>query len=198
MKRPIVGKIPERWAEIAGQQKTLMSWPAWPEVQPLPTGRKVVTRRDELHTSAAETIEIVIPLGDASGVGLEGARLQITAWAFRQLREVTATLEAEGNRSFVTIARLDGWPVDPHINPMRRNHPTLRHLPAQIDNHHVHRFADNARLGIEAFAPHANLPIAAPTPDDLGSFRDFLRTMAAEFHIDGADRIEPPDWRVML
>ena len=122
----------------------------------------------------------------------------MVAWAFRELREVTATLEVAGNRSFVTIARIDGWPVDPHINPMMRQHPSLKRLPAQIDSHHVHRFADNARLGVEAFAPYANLPVAAPTSDDLGSFRDFLRTVAAEFQIDGADKLQAPDWRVML
>jgi len=111
---------------------------------------------------------------------------------------VTATLEVAGNRSFVTIARVDGWPVDPHINPVMRQHPTLRRLPAQIDGDHVHRFTDNARLGVEAFAPYAKLPVAAPLPNDLGSFRDFLRTVAAEFNIDGADKLQAPDWRVML
>ena len=35
-------------------------------------------------------------------------------------------------------------------------------------------------------------------PNDLGSFRDFLRTVAAEFNIDGADKLQAPDWRVML
>ena len=198
MKLPIVGKIPDEWAQITGQQKTLMAWPEWPEVPVLATGKRVSTQRDQLRTAAAETIEIVVPLGDARGIGLEGVRLRILAWAFRQLREVTATLEVVGNRSFVTIARVDGWPVDPHINPVRRNHPTLKRLPAQIVGHHVHRFADNARLGLAAFTPNANLPIAAPTPDDLESFRDFLRTVAAEFHIDGAERLKPPDWRVML
>jgi hypothetical protein len=194
VKRPIIGKVPDEWAEKAAQQKTLMAWPDWPEVQPLATGPKVVTRRNELRTSAAETIQIVAPLGDSR----EGVRLRIVAWAFQQLREITATLEAEGNRSFVTIARLDGWPVDPHINPVRRNYPSLKQLPSQIAGHHVHRFADNARLGLEAFAPYANLPVAVPTPDDLESFRDFLRTVAAEFHIDGAENLKPPDWRVML
>jgi len=199
VRRPITAgeNIPGEWAAAAAQPKTLLSWPLWPEVEPLPTGRRVVTRRDELHTAAAETIEIVAALADAGGVGLEGVRLRIVAWAFRELREVTATLEVAGNRSFVTIARVDGWPVDPHINPVR-THPALRRLPAQIDSHHVHRFVDNARLGVEAFAPFANLPIAVPTPNDLGSFRDFLRTVAAEFNIDGADRLQAPDWRVML
>jgi hypothetical protein len=89
----------------------------------------------------------------------------------RRAGEVTATLEVAGNRSFVTIARVDGWPVDPHINPVMRQHPTLRRLPAQIDGDHVHRFTDNARLGVEAFAPYANLPVAAPLPNDLESVR---------------------------
>jgi hypothetical protein len=114
------------------------------------------------------------------------------------MHEVTATLEMEGGRSFVTIARLDAWPADPHINPVSRRKVGLSQLPAQIDGHHVHRFRDNARLGISAFAPHGNLPIAAPIPDDLKSFRDFLRSVSREFRIDGLDQIDPPDWQVMI
>ncbi|MBV8752471.1 MAG: hypothetical protein JO328_06395 [Hyphomicrobiales bacterium] len=139
-----------------------------------------------------------MPLGDEHGIGLEGVRLRIIAWAFRPLHEVTATLEIAGGRSFVTIARLDGWPANPHLNSMARKYSGLRHLPYQIDGDHVHRFSDNAKLGAWAFGPQANLPIAAPISGGLRSFRDFLRTLGAEFHIEGVEKIDPPDWQGML
>jgi hypothetical protein len=98
---------------------------------------------------------------------------------------VTATLEVEGGRSFVTIARVDAWPPDPHVNALARRDPVLRRLPRIIEGHHAHRFADNARLGRRAFAPHANLPVAAPVRGKLRSFRDFARIVGEEFRIEG-------------
>jgi hypothetical protein len=190
--------VPDAWRRIAEQQKTILGWPAWSEVEPLPTGHRVVTLRGDLHTAAAETTEAVIQLGDQSGIGLEGVRLRLVAWAFRRLHEVTATLEVEGGRSFVTIARVDAWPADPHMNITARRHPALRHLPPTIDESHVHRFAENARLGRSAFGPEGNLPVAAPIPHDLRSFRDFLRTVSAEFRVDGLDEFDPPDWQVLI
>jgi hypothetical protein len=159
----------------------------------------VALSRDELHTSAAETIEIVIPLADDSGVGIEGARLRIVAWPFRRHYDVTSTLEVTGGRSTVTIARIDAWPPDPHLNIMARRHSALSHLPPIVDGSHVHRFLDNERLGRVAFAPYDNLPVAAPIPDtDLGSFRDFVRIVGIEFNIDGTGGIAAPDWQTML
>jgi len=81
---------------------------------------------------------------------------------------------------------------------MARKHSALSHLPAKIDGSHVHRFADNARFGRIAFAPHDNLPVAAPLLDELISFRDFVRIVGAEFNIQGTDAISPPDWQSML
>ena len=190
--------MPDAWAGVAAQRKTLMVWPEWPEPEPQTPAKKASTQRDELRSAAAETLSLVIPLGDEGGVGLEGVRLRIVVWAYKALREVTATLEVEGGRSFVTIARLDGWPIDPHMNVMARGRRSVKHVPMEVVGHHVHRFSDNAKLGLPAFAPDANLPIAVPIPNGLGSFRDFLRTLAVEFNIDGVDQIQPPDWRVML
>jgi hypothetical protein len=133
-----------------------------------------------------------MPLARRSGAGLEGVRLRLTAWPFRKEYDVTATLEVEGGRSFVTIGRVDAWPSDPHINSIARKHSALRHLPAQIDGHHVHRFGDNALLGRGAFAPMSNLPVAAPIEDRLQSFRDFLRIVGREFRIDGLSEFTPP------
>jgi hypothetical protein len=142
---------------------------------------------------------IIALVGDERGIGLEGVRLRMHAWAFRQLDEVTATLEVEAGR-FVTIARVDCWPSDPHFNLRARKHPGLRHLPHEISGHHVHRFEDNARIGRSAFGPgpDANLPAAAPLPGKLTSFRDFLRAVAEEFRIDGLDKLDPPNWQMMV
>jgi hypothetical protein len=189
----------EAWGRIAKNKKTLLGWPQWPDPEPLEAGASVVTPRADVHTAATETISIVVPLGDASGVGLEGVRLRLNVWAFRRQHEVTATLEVPGGRLFVTIARVDAWPGSPHINVRARKHSGLKHLPALIDGHHCHRFADNVRLGFAAFAPQANLPVAAAIQKQLESFRDFVRVMSSEFRIDGLDDLEPPDsWRGLL
>jgi hypothetical protein len=141
---------------------------------------------------------MVIPLAQKGGAGLEAVRLRLTVWPFRKEYDVTATLEVEGGRSFVTIARVDGWPPDPHVNGAAKRHPALRHFPAIVEGHHVHRFLDNARLGRAAFAPMSNLPVAAPLGDALQSFRDFARTVEREFRIDGLSGLPPPDWQRLI
>lgn len=190
--------MPEFWRKAAEIEKSLLEWPTWPAPEGVPQGMRVPARRGELHTSAGETTSLVVPLREKSGPGLEGVRLRLTVWAFRREIDVTATLEVPDNR-FVTIARVDAWPSDRHANTMARRMPALRHLPAIIEGHHVHRLADNARLGREAFSPHGNLPVAAPIDQPLRSFRDFVRIVAAEFRIDDLDDIDPPDsWRMLL
>src|SRR5262249_55075209 len=154
------------WRHIADVRKTMLQWPTWSEVDP-PSPARGASRRGDIHTTAAESIYAVVPLGETGGPGLEGVRLRLTAWPFQREYDVTATLEAPGGRAFVNIARLDAWPPDPHINTRARRHPVLRHLPREIDTHHVHRFLDNARLGRKAFAPEGNLPIAAPIDGQL-------------------------------
>ena len=85
------------------------------------------------------------------------------------------------------------------MNVRARKHSGLKHLPAVIEGHHVHRFAENARLGLAAFAPTANLPAAAPIRGTLQSFRDFVRVVSSEFHIDGLDNFDAPEsWRTLL
>jgi hypothetical protein len=76
--------VERRWAEIAAAPKTPVLWPAWSDPEPPPPSTKPMSRSD-LHSVAAETTEVVIPLGDASGVGLEGVRLRLSAWAYRRL-----------------------------------------------------------------------------------------------------------------
>jgi hypothetical protein len=190
--------VPESWRHIAEAPKSILGWPSWSKVVPLPTGSRVKTRAGELHTAAAETTEALFQLADATGVGLEGVRLRLTAWAFRRMSDVTATLEVPGGRAFVTIARVDAWPSSGHMNLTARKHPALRHLPTEIQGCHVHRFADNARFGKAAFAPDGNLPVADEIPDGLQSFRDFLRTVSAEFRVDGIEQFNAPDWQVMI
>lgn len=188
--------VPPSWRTIASQRKTIAVWPEWSDPPELPQ-RHVGDDKDDLHTTAAETIEMIAPLADERAVGLEGVNLRITAWPFRRLYDVTATLEVPGGRNFVTIARLDGWPPDSHMNVQARGHPGCGHLPRVIDGHHVHRFEDNAKLGRNAFGA-GNLPLAAPVEARLESYRDFLRVLGNEFKIDGLDRLDPPDWTVMI
>ena len=157
-----------------------------------------MARRGELQTSAGQTIDVVIPLADDKGVGLEGVRLRLVAWPHRREYDITATLKVPGGRGFVTIARVDCWPAAPHVNTVSRNHPALRQLPPIIEEHHVHRFSDNAYLGIEAFAPLGNLPAADRIDGTVGSFRDFVRVAGYEFRVLGIEDFHPPDWHGMM
>jgi hypothetical protein len=194
----LLDPVPEFWRKAAEIEKSLLAWPTWPAPEGLPQAARGPASHGQLHTSAGETISVVVSLREKSGPGLEGVRLRLTAWAFRRELDVTATLEVPDNR-FVTVARVDAWPNDHHANTRGRRLPALRHLPAIIEGHHVHRFADNARLGRAAFSPHGNLPVAAPIDQPLRSFRDFLRIVAVEFRIDDLDDIDPPDsWRMLL
>jgi hypothetical protein len=57
------------------------------------------------------------------------------------------------------------------------------------------------KYGAEAFGagPEGNLPVAAAFPSDLESFRDFLRSVGAEFNIDGLDEFpSPPSWQGLV
>jgi hypothetical protein len=193
-----ISPVPDRWRRIALMRKTIQVWPEWSEVTPLAAKKTGSTQdRDDLNTNAAETIELIVPLSDEHGVGLEGVRLSITAWPYRKLEDITALLEVPGGRSFTNIARVDGWPLDPHMNLRSRNYPGLGHLLPEVIGHHVHRFDDNARLGLDAFGAE-NLPLAAPITQRLESYRDFLRVVGAEFNIDGTDQLVPPDWSTLF
>lgn len=153
----------------------------------------------DLQSVAAETVEVVIPLGDADGVGMEGVQLRLNTWAYRRQHETTATLEvAGGRRSFVNIARVDAWPANPHFNTLARKIAGLRHVPAVVEGSHVHRFADNEKFGGKAFLPSYNLPVAVPITEPLTSFRGFLRTVAQEFNIRRLEDFPPPTWQEYL
>lgn len=177
--------------------KTLLTWPGWSEPEPPPPPSKAQSK-GELHSVSAERTWAVIPLADASGAGLEGVQLRLTAWAYRRMHEVTATLEVSGGRSFVTIARLDAWPSSRHMNTLIRTVPGLRHLPMAVDGCHVHRFSENAKVGRKAFEPIWNLPIVTPLDAPLTSFRGFLRTVGEEFNISGLEGFDPPAWQEYL
>jgi hypothetical protein len=118
----------------------------------------------------------------------------------RHLRPNEYHFHEHGHRpghSFTVIARLDAWAPDPHLNVRARKYPGLGHLPPEVGQHHVHRFEDNAKLGLEAFGAD-NLPLAAPIADHLDSYRDFLRAVGAEFNIEGLDQLKPPDWSGLI
>jgi hypothetical protein len=192
--------IPAAWRQTIECKKTVIGWPEWSEVHVLSTGKHVRTPRDDVHTVSAETTEVLWQIADEQEIGLAGVRLRFKAWAYRRQRDVTATLEVVGARSFVTIARIDAWPSDPHINSLavlKKN--GLKMFPVKVEGCHVHRFTDNAKYGVGAFAPEGNLPVAVPFPNGLQSFRDFLRSVKTEFNIEGLDEFpSPPSWQVIL
>jgi hypothetical protein len=196
----VAEEVPELWRQIAEKDKALVAWPVWSDpLLPPPNRRGQNNNPDKLHTTAAETVQTLVALAGKSGPGLEGVRLRIVAMAYRRELDVTALLEVPGARSFINIARVDCWPSGPHANTRTRRHSALRHLPPIISGHHIHRFADNARLGMEAFLPPNNLPVAGPIENAILSFRDFTRIVGQEFKIDGLDDIDPPQsWKMLL
>lgn len=194
--------IPDAWRRVLMQRKSVIGWPEWPAVPSLRSGSKVKTSRDDVRTVAAETTEVLFPLADDNGIGLEGVRLRLNAWAYRRHQDVTATLEVVGGRSFVAISRVDAWPTAPHQNSFKAlKKPGLKGFAGEILGCHVHRFDDNVKYGAEAFGagPEGNLPVAAAFPNDLQSFRDFLRSVGTEFNIEGLDEFPgPPGWQGLV
>lgn len=191
----ITKSVPDAWRQLLLQQKTIGNWPDWSKVVSLRSGSKVKTRRDDVHTASAETTEALFLLADENGLGLEGCQLRFTAWAYKRRTDVTAVLLAFGGRNFVAISRLDAWPTTPHSNGLKAlKKPGLKHLAADIAGCHVHRFDDNLKYGPEAFGPgpEGNLPVAVAFPNDLQSFRDFLRCVETEFNIDGLENFPGP------
>jgi hypothetical protein len=197
-----VVRLPKEWREIVQQPKTIIGWPDWSGIEALPTGKNVRTRRGDIHTVSAEITEVLFQLSDQNGIGLQGVRLRLKAWAYKRHRDVTATLEVLGGRSFVTISRVDAWPSDPHRNSFKiLKVPQLKGFPAELAECHVHRFDDNAKYGAAAFGagPEGNLPVAAALPNALQSFRDFLRSVGTEFDIGGLDNFPgPPSWQGLV
>jgi hypothetical protein len=200
--KTVVTVIPSGWRQIVERKKTVLGWPDWSAVASLPTGKKVKPRRDDVHTVSAETTEALFLLADDKGTGLEGARLRLSAWAYKRHKDVTATLEVVGGRNFVTIFRIDAWPSTPHQNSYKAlKKPGFKDLQGEVPGCHAHRFGDNVRYGAEAFGagPEGNLPVARPFPFDLQSFRDFLRLVAVELNIDGLDDFpSPPSWQGLI
>jgi hypothetical protein len=198
----VVGVVPVAWRKILERKKTLVGWPEWPTATPLPTGKRIRTRRDDVRTASAEDTEVLLQFVDTHGIGIEGVRLRLKAWAFHRNRDVTATLEVAVGRSFVTISRVDGWPSSPHMNARAVLKTSgLKKLPQIVERCHVHRFSDNAKIGLQAFGkgPEGNLPAAVEIPNGLGSFRQFLRMVETELSIEGLGEFPPPPgWQGML
>lgn len=194
----ILPAIPSHWAGIIEQPKTIFGWPEWSDVAPLRPNRRTPSKRSEVLTVSTEITQAIVQLADINGIGLEGVRLRITAWAYRRNCDVTATLEVPGGRGFVTISRVDAWPFDPHINSRKVRKTTgLSGVPECVEGCHVHRYSDNAKCGGVAFyaGPDGNLPVAVPLPNSLQSLRDFLRNVGAEFNIAGLEGFNgPPTW----
>jgi hypothetical protein len=198
----LIAAVPDEWRALVGLKKTIIGWPDWPPATTFRSGPKVKTSKIDLHTTSTEETEVRFLLADKNGVGLEGARLRLSAWAFKRQRDVTATLEVVGGRSFVTISRVDAWPTTPHQNSHKAlKKPGLKGYSGEIPGCHVHRFDDNVKYGPEAFGAGAegNLPVAVAFPNNLQSFRDFLRSVGTEFNIEGLDEFPaPPGWQGLV
>jgi hypothetical protein len=202
-RKPVsAARLPKEWREVVHRPKTIIGWPDWSDVEALPTGKNISTRRNDIRTVSAEITDALFQLSDQNGTGLQGVRLRLKAWAYKRHSDVTATLEVLGGRSFVTISRIDAWPSDPHRNSFKvLKVPKLKGFPAELAECHVHRFDDNAQYGVVAFGagPEGNLPVAAALPNALQSFRDFLRSVGTEFNVGGLDNFpSPPSWQGLV
>jgi hypothetical protein len=95
---------------------------------------------------------------------------------------------------YAPSGRVDVGRRRPSVNSAYRDHSGARNL--QRGCHLPFAMIGPGRY---AFEPQQNLPLAVPVEGELRSFRDFLRTVAHEFRIDGIKDIDPPgSWRLLI
>ena len=167
-------------------KKHIFGWPDWQ----LQSSRQ---RKTGEQPSSTDQFTLAVLLCDEAGASIEGLELRLVAWRDRPHEDATALLQVEDD-GWVAISRLDCWPPSPHVNKYWRKLGQA----SQIEGTHVHRCADNARLGRRAFKPHENLPSAVAVDSTPHSFRDMMELVEFHFNVDGAAQLPPPDWQGRL
>lgn len=172
--------------------KIVFGWPGWdrPTIVRMSKAKAAKTGHKPFHSSAAQRLTMVATLGTPFGPTLD-ARLRIEVWANRPMTDLSSTLEILDGDQWICASRIDINPPGDHNNIQWR----ALQIPAEIRGSHIHHFADNAKLGLEAFAPIGNLPAARPVEMEPSSFREFARMIGATFVIDGVEVLDAPEWQ---
>jgi hypothetical protein len=186
----------EQWQALIEQPKTIFGWPDWstlPVVRHSRAGAAKVGHKP-FHSQEAERIEKIVQLADTNGVSIEGVRIRISAWSQLPLADVTVTFEVLDSDRWVCTSRIDFLPRSPHGNVRWRDFD----LEPVINGSHIHTCNDNSRLGLDAFTPTENLPIAVSLTAEPVSFRDMLATVETCYNVGGFGDITPPEWNGSL
>jgi len=190
------GEKLEKWRYLVEQHKTIFGWPSWRTqkiVRETPTSA-MAAGRQRLNSAVAERTELLLQVMDENDISIEIVRIRIQAWTQRPMEDITATFEVLHQERWVCISRIDFSPPTPHPNIHWRKY----RLPPEVNGSHIHLYADNAKIGDEAFKPAANLPNASPLESEPKSFRDVVKEIERHFHISGLGELPPPDWNGRL
>lgn len=189
-------RILEEWCDLLSQPKFIFGWPDWEKI-PIAQEDKVTALtagRVPLRSQSAQRVEILTQLQDENAIALEGVRLRLAAWAERYMEDMTTTLEVLYLERWVCISRIDFIPYAAHANKHWRRFK----LPAEVNGSHIHSCQNNAKLGLEAFTPRENLPVAMPLDQEPRSFREVLSVIEKEFGVSGLADLPPPEWNGRL
>jgi len=169
----------EEIRKILEQEKTFSEWPAWVADSNPREGR----------------LSFVTGIA-TGGVSFPGFRIRGSAPQGVVGRDVVLQVEALlGSRRWLHISRIEYKPLGGHLNPFsRRDVP--RQIPPGVS--HVHGFEDNAVLGLDAFSPTSNLPIARILDPSPTSLRGFLRSAGTMLAIPDFEHIDSPPWQGRL
>lgn len=183
------------WCDLLQDQKSLFGWPSWNDIEVTRESRKAATEAGRLpfQSDMAARTELLASLADENEVAIEDCRVRLAIWKHRPLEDITATFEVFSDERWTCISRIDFLPVSPHPNRYWRKFG----LEPEVKGSHIHGCEDNARLGMEAFAPIGNLPNARGLDKEPQSFRDICRSIEDLFVISGFE-VTTPEWNWSL
>ncbi|MEC5325187.1 hypothetical protein [Aurantimonas sp. A3-2-R12] len=142
----------------------------------------------------SETLALSAPLS-CNGVQVSGARLEMhgprAVPMNRPFYGLVALLFATVQGVTYHLGRIEFDPENP-LKP-HRNRMGPHKAPPIVQGAQIHRFASNRYLGVDAFKPEGELPIAFPLTQEFVTFDDVLKIVRNEFVIPDL-WVEEPGW----
>lgn len=141
----------------------------------------------------ATTFRLEMPLATEDGISIEGMSLVLEFAALSP--HPGAAVLRHCPRTAYHLGRYDFGTAERHTNT-RAIAAGVCGIPKIVNGSHVHPFALNAKLGIDAFRATGNGPPAAvPIDDTRTSFRARMRLVGVEFSITDLEEIPPPPYQ---
>jgi hypothetical protein len=164
---------------IAGSNKVMRDNPTW---TPTP------------HRSGVR-LRLVCPLWLTDGRMPSGLRLELTGPVSvpnqRPLIDMAAAMFATAAGRTWHLGRIEFDPSGP--GPHHLNRHKRPGVPPQITGPHVHPFAENAAIGLDALSPEGNLPLGVALGGSIVRFSDVLQAMRTHFAVPDL-WLEEPQW----